>query len=109
MAQHLRDIADFWNDSIERWTYTGEAELCLQECVRGYYVRITPPEVADAASPTEGFVPIKNRPPGQSHEPVAQMISHAPAETLGYPFRLSCSWPEECRGQRVLVAEILKA
>jgi len=74
-AQHLRDIADFWNDSIERWTYAGEAELCLQECVRGYYVRITPPEVADAASPTEGFVPIKNRPPGQSNEPAAQIIS----------------------------------
>jgi len=38
-------------------------------------VRIAPPEVADGASPTTGFVPIKNRPPGQSDEPAVHLIS----------------------------------
>ena len=43
--------------------------------VDGYYVRIAPPEVADSASPAGGFVPIKNRPPGQSLELSSQIIS----------------------------------
>jgi glucoamylase len=43
--------------------------------VEGYYVRIAPPEVSDAASPSGGFVPIKNRPPGQSLEPAGQIVS----------------------------------
>src|SRR5271166_371920 len=42
-AGFLRDTADAWNDNIERWTYATDG----------------------AASPTQGFVPIKNRPPGQ--------------------------------------------
>lgn len=43
--------------------------------VASYYVRIAPPEVSDAASPTEGFVAIKNRPPGQSPAPAAGIVS----------------------------------
>jgi glucoamylase len=38
-------------------------------------VRIAPPEVAEAASPTSGFVPIKNRPPGQNKAAAAHIIS----------------------------------
>jgi glucoamylase len=43
--------------------------------VDGYYVRIAPPETADASSPAEGFVPIKNRPPGQNLEPATHIVS----------------------------------
>jgi glucoamylase len=43
--------------------------------VKGYYVRIAPPESDGASSPAEGFVPIKNRPPGESCEPAAHLIS----------------------------------
>lgn len=75
IARYLREIADFWNDSIERWTYGGDADLCQEQGVDGYYVRVAPPEVADAASPVQGFVPIKNRPPGQSKEPATKIIS----------------------------------
>jgi glucoamylase len=38
-------------------------------------VRIAPPEEADAASPATGFVPIKNRPIGQSAEPAIHIVS----------------------------------
>jgi len=64
-AQSMRDTADAWNDSIERWTYASGTDLAQQLGVSGYYVRIAPPVVDSAASPTQGFVPIKNRPPGQ--------------------------------------------
>ena len=74
-ADYLRETADCWNDSIERWTYVTDTDLANQVGVEGYYVRIAPPEVADAASPANGFVPIKNRPPGQSLEPASHIIS----------------------------------
>ena len=43
--------------------------------VEGYYIRIAPPEADGAASPFQGFVPIKNRPDGQNRIPTAQVIS----------------------------------
>jgi glucoamylase len=75
VASFLRETADFWNDNIERWTYVTGTDLAKRLGVDGYYVRIAPPESADAASPTQGFVPIKNRPPGQSNEPATHMVS----------------------------------
>jgi glucoamylase len=74
-AAYLRETADAWNASIERWTYVTGTDLAQQLGVEGYYVRIAPPEVAEAASPVEGFVPIKNRPPGQSTEPADHIVS----------------------------------
>lgn len=75
MATYLRETADAWNASIESWTYVTGTELARQLDVEGYYVRIAPPEVAEAASPTAGFVPIKNRPPGESSQPAAHIVS----------------------------------
>src|ERR1700680_956400 len=74
-AEYLRETADNWNDNIERWTYAATADLARQIGVEGYYVRIAPPETDCARSPAEGFVPIKNRPPGESTEPATHMIS----------------------------------
>ncbi|HTS36241.1 MAG TPA: glucan 1,4-alpha-glucosidase, partial [Candidatus Solibacter sp.] len=64
-AQTMRDTADAWNDNIERWVYASGSDLAQQLGIEGYYVRISPPDTDGAASPTQGFVPIKNKPPGQ--------------------------------------------
>ncbi|HLW84191.1 MAG TPA: glucan 1,4-alpha-glucosidase [Candidatus Sulfotelmatobacter sp.] len=74
-ASIMRDVADAWNDNIERWTYATGGDLAQQLGVEGYYVRISPPDSGGAASPTQGFVPIKNRPPGQDHEIASHIIS----------------------------------
>ena len=74
-AAYLRETADSWNDCIERWTYAYHSDLARQIGVEGYYVRIAPPDSDGAASPLEGFVPIKNRPPGNSSEPAVHLIS----------------------------------
>ena len=74
-AAYLRETADTWNANIERWVYVMGTELAKREGVDGYYVRIAPPEEADAASPAAGFVPIKNRPIGQSAEPAIHIVS----------------------------------
>jgi glucoamylase len=75
VADYLRETADTWNANVERWTYVTGTDLAQQVGVEGYYVRIAPPETADASSPVEGFVPIKNRPPGQTKEPAANIVS----------------------------------
>jgi glucoamylase len=74
-ASTLRDTADAWNDNIERWIYATGGDLAEQVAVEGYYVRIAPPTEDAAASPTQGFVPIKNRPPGESQERAYHIIS----------------------------------
>jgi len=74
-AAYLRQTADTWNASIEGWTYVSETDLAREVGVDGYYVRIAPPETADASSPADGFVPIKNRPPGQNLEPAKHIVS----------------------------------
>jgi glucoamylase len=75
MAGVLRDTADIWNDNVERWIYARDTELSRRAGVEGYYVRIAPPEVADAASPLAGFVPIKNRPVGEGLMNPALIVS----------------------------------
>src|SRR6185503_13535626 len=74
-ATYLRETADAWNASIERWLYVAGTALAQQHGVDGYYVRVAEPDTADAASPRDGFVPIKNRPPDQSTGPAALMVS----------------------------------
>ena len=74
-ATYLRETADAWNAGVERWLYVAGTTLARQNGVDGYYVRIAEPDRADAASPRDGFVPIKNRPPDQSAGPAALMVS----------------------------------
>jgi len=77
-AQTMRDTADAWNDNIERWVYATGGDLAQQLGISGYYVRIAPPDtdILGAASPTQGFVPIKNRPPGQDGGPDGDRAYH---------------------------------
>lgn len=75
MAQVLRDTADAWNAEIEWWTYAQDTPLARQAGIHGYYVRIAPPQTTQAASPTSGFVPIKNRPPQETNQPATSIVS----------------------------------
>lgn len=75
LSAYLRDVADCWNACVERWTYARGTALAERHGVDGYYVRIAPPDTADAASPVDGFVQIKNRPPGQDEAPASAIVS----------------------------------
>jgi glucoamylase len=74
-ADYLRDTADVWNANVERWIYVTGTDLDRQVGVEGHYVRIAPPEKANAASPRQGFVPIKSRPAEQAGGPPAYIVS----------------------------------
>lgn len=75
IGQYLRETADAWNANIERWIYVSNTELAKKVGVDGYYVRIAPVDRAEAGSPTDGYVPIKNRPPNQSSAPADLIVS----------------------------------
>jgi glucoamylase len=74
-ADFLRQMADTWNDNIERWTYAVNSDLARQVGVEGYYVRISPPDEDGAASPLQGFVPIKNRAMSTTNAPAIEIVS----------------------------------
>ncbi|TJX56074.1 MAG: glucan 1,4-alpha-glucosidase, partial [Mesorhizobium sp.] len=74
-AAYLRETADCWNDQVERWTHVTGTANCKAAGVAGYYVRIAPPDSADAGSPKDGYVPIKNRPPGDTERPAEEIVS----------------------------------
>ncbi len=75
VGQYLRETADAWNDSLDACIYVEGTDLARRAGVQGYYVRIAPPETADAASPAGGFVPIKNRPWPQGDQAAIEMVS----------------------------------
>ena len=74
VARYLRETADTWNDEIERWTYAVNTDLARELGIDGYYVRIAPLETSDAASPHQGFVPIKLAPPTTRLDGPAGMV-----------------------------------
>ncbi len=75
VAPFLRETADAWNAHIESWIYAEDTPLARGHGVAGYYVRVASPDRGDGSSPFEGYVPIKNRPPGQSEEPADEIVS----------------------------------
>ncbi|MCG3160760.1 MAG: Glucoamylase [Acidobacteria bacterium] len=81
VAAYLRETADTWNANIERWIYVTDTEIDRRVGVEGHYVRVAQPDKADAASPHQGFVPIKCRPlslntlADQKAEPAAYIAS----------------------------------
>src|SRR5262249_56601768 len=42
VASYCRDLADTWNENIERWAYSTNGDLARQIGVDGYYGRIAP-------------------------------------------------------------------
>ncbi len=62
VARYLRDTADDWKDSIERWTYVTGTKVADAHGVEGYYVRIAPSNVDDGGTASSHMVSIKNHP-----------------------------------------------
>ena len=74
-AEFLREMADTWNDNIERWTYAENTDLARQVGVDGYYVRITPPDGDGGESPLDGFITVKNRAGGSANARAVDIVS----------------------------------
>lgn len=73
LAEFLRETADAWNESIERWTYAQDTELAKQCGIEGYYVRIAP-LTNKGVCPIDGEIQLKNL-SGQTQVPAASIVS----------------------------------
>jgi glucoamylase len=60
IATYLREIADVWNASIERWMYVSGTDWCRKFKVAGYYVRIGPKETGAGGKSFQEAVHVKN-------------------------------------------------
>lgn len=75
VGRYLRETADTWFSRLDEWIYVEDTDLAHRCGVTGYYVRVAEPDDADAASPKDGFVPIKNRPPSEGSARGALTVS----------------------------------
>jgi glucoamylase len=73
-AAYLRETADLWNASVERWIYASGTEFARLAGVEGHYVRIAP-DAVECGAPEPALVIVKNRPSGANLEPSAHLVS----------------------------------
>jgi len=57
---YLREIADVWHESIDRWMYASGTDWCRKFEVAGYYVRIAAMEIGGDVSRFQKSVHVKN-------------------------------------------------
>lgn len=75
VAIYLRETADVWNSSVERWTYVTGSDLAKFVGVEGYYVRINSNEQLEADHTGADLLTISNRPKGENICPINEMVS----------------------------------
>ncbi|HKI51189.1 MAG TPA: glucan 1,4-alpha-glucosidase [Geothermobacteraceae bacterium] len=75
LASYLRDTADAWYTSIDRWMYVTGTDWCRDYQVQGYYVRIAPIEFEDGTVRFQKSVPVKNVAPAQAESPACHLVS----------------------------------
>jgi len=75
LASYLRETADAWYASIDRWMYVTGTDWCRGYQVQGYYVRIAPIEFEDGTVRFQQSVPVKNVAPAQAESPACHLVS----------------------------------
>ncbi len=75
IASYLRETADVWNGSIDRWMYVTGTDWCREFKVAGYYVRIAPVETEEGVSRFQRSIPVKNVAPGEASSLASHLVS----------------------------------
>jgi len=75
IATHLREIADVWNSSIERWMYMSATDWCKKFKVEGYYVRIAPKTTGTNGASLQKNIKVKNVTASEDTRRASHLIS----------------------------------
>ena len=75
IGTYLRETADVWHSSIDRWMYVSATDWCRRFHVEGYYVRIAPKEAADGGARFASRVSIKNVSAAEDTRVAAHLVS----------------------------------
>ena len=75
LADYLREIADVWHTSIDRWMYASATNWDRKFDVTGYYVRITPQDSGDGVSRFQEIVHVKNVATAEDTRTASHLVS----------------------------------
>ena len=75
IASYLRETADVWNSSVERWMYVHSTDWCKRFDVEGYYVRIAPVQTRAGEPGAQNSVHVKNVAAAQDTRLAIHLIS----------------------------------
>jgi len=75
IAAYLRETADVWQASVDRWMYVAGTDWCRKFNVGGYYVRIAPKEGGDAGPRFQTTVRVKNVAAAEDTRTAAHLVS----------------------------------
>jgi len=75
IGTYLREVADIWNASIDRWMFVSGTGWCREFGVEGYYVRIAPADSNNAAARFRQYVQVKNVSANERARHASQLIS----------------------------------
>jgi glucoamylase len=75
IATYLREVADVWYSSLDRWMYASGTDWCRKFDVDGYYVRIAPTSTGAGLAPAQREVNVKNVAAAKDKRVAAHLIS----------------------------------
>jgi len=75
VATYLREIADVWHDSIDRWMYVSGTDWCGKFEVEGYYIRIASKEIGVGMPHSQRNIHVKNVPAAEEILPAIHLVS----------------------------------
>jgi glucoamylase len=103
---YLREIADVWNTSIERWMYVTDTDWCKQYNVKGYYVRIAPVNNNESGSRFQANVNVKNVQATEDKRKASHLIS--PDALALARFGLRAATDPRMKNTTKIIDELLK-
>jgi glucoamylase len=106
IAKYLREIADVWHASIDRWMYASGTNWCRQYSVAGYYVRIAPTANGEAGSSLQQDVDVKNVKAAEDSRRASHLVS--PDALALVRFGLIAAADPQIRDTTKLIDAILK-
>ncbi len=75
IAKYLRELADVWHASIDRWMFVSGTDWCGKFHVDGYYVRIAPTAAKGGGSRFQGRVHVKNVSAAEDTRTASHLVS----------------------------------
>jgi glucoamylase len=105
IATHLREIADVWNTSIDRWMHMSATDWCARFKVDGYYVRIAPKRIGAPGSNFQQNVAVKNVTASEDTRRASHLISPDALALVRFGLRTADD-PRICDTRKVIDALI---
>ena len=75
IAAYLRETADVWNASLDRWMYVTDTDWCRRFQVAGYYIRVAPIDPKEGRGCLQQSVDVKNLPLGRPGSLAYHLVS----------------------------------